>query len=182
MSLKFYMSPSIFFSAVSFFKLFLQPTLSVHITAGPFLWNGHKTQLLFDVHSTSLIFVIISMRRTLIGWQDVEGFLEVFDAIKYIFLVSLNSKSKGPVWCQTDCDPNVNKNMKVLSEAKIQTFLPAPKGLVYKNFMLDLSTMRSNSFFLLTYHALTFPWLSSSEKQIWSLHETLWLQLDTDID
>ena len=41
-----------FLSTVSF----LLPTLSVHITTGPFLWNGRKTQLLFDDHPVNLIF------------------------------------------------------------------------------------------------------------------------------
>ena len=42
-----------FLSTVSF----LLPTLSVHITTGPFLWNGRKTQLLFDDHPANLIFL-----------------------------------------------------------------------------------------------------------------------------
>ena len=44
-----------FLSTVSF----LLPTLSVHITTGPFLWNGRKTQLLFDDRPVNLIFLHI---------------------------------------------------------------------------------------------------------------------------
>ena len=94
------MSPSILFSAVSFFKLFLQPTLSVHITAGPFLWNGHKTQLLFDVHSNNLILFIINIWRTQIGCKDVKGFLEVFDEMKFKEIFS---------WCPGAANPGVKQ-------------------------------------------------------------------------
>ena len=78
------------------FLHFLHPTLSVHITAGPFLWNGHKTQLLFDVHSTNLIFIV----NVNVGSKNLMDRIEVLKRLKLIsgyILVSFSSKSKDPI-------------------------------------------------------------------------------------
>ena len=72
-----------FLSTVSF----LLPTLSVHITTGPFLWNGRKTQLLFDDHPVNLIFphivvLFIVFTKNRVQMNQSHCAIEVFKRIK----------------------------------------------------------------------------------------------------
>ena len=97
-----------FLSTVSF----LLPTLSVHITTGPFLWNGRKTQLLFDDRPVNLIFLhilVLFIVFTKNQFQMYQKSLTVHFALKcskklskgYIFIELFNKIfQKNPTCCQ----------------------------------------------------------------------------------
>ena len=76
------LTQGMFLSTVSF----LLPTLSVHITTGPFLWNGRKTQLLFDDRPVNLIILhilVLFIFFTKNRFKMYQKSLTVHCALKY---------------------------------------------------------------------------------------------------